>query len=194
MWMSRYSIPIEITYDQRKEFIGREFIKYLIETKYGITAKPRTLGNPVSNVILERIHHVLGSLVQTFNIQQTYVDKNDPWTSILASAAFVLFSTTSGPKCYIPGQLIFGRDMILLIKHRVDWEFIRHQKQTQINRGNTRKNKHRVDYDYKVRDKFMLLNHTEYKYETPYKGPFFDNTVFYQWHGNDLFQPWVGTD
>ena len=41
----------------------------------------------------------------------------------------------------------------------------------QINRDNARENKHRVDYDYKVEDKFMLTNHTVYKYETPYKGP-----------------------
>ena len=31
-WLSRYPRPIEITYNQGSEFIGREFIKYLIET------------------------------------------------------------------------------------------------------------------------------------------------------------------
>ena len=46
------------------------------------------------------------------------------------------------------------------------------EKQAQINKENARKNKHRVDYDYKVEDKFMLTKHTAYKYETPYKGPF----------------------
>ena len=39
-------------------------------------------------------------------------------------------------------------------------------------RNNSRKDKHRVDYDYKVGDKVMLLKHTGYKYETPYKSPF----------------------
>ena len=62
--------------------------------------------------------------------------------------------------------------MTFPIKHRVVWELIRQWKQTQINRNNTRENKNRVGYDYKVGDKFMLTNHTEYKYETPYKGPF----------------------
>ena len=59
--------------------------------------------------------------MRTFNVQQTYVDENDPWTGILAAAAFAIRSTTSRKKGYIPGQLIFGRDMILPIKHRVDW-------------------------------------------------------------------------
>ena len=58
--------------------------------------------------------------MQTFNISQTYVDKNDPWVGILAAAAFAIFSTTNGQKGYSPGQLIFGRDMILTIKHSVD--------------------------------------------------------------------------
>ena len=62
--------------------------------------------------------------------------------------------------------------MILPIKHRVDWELLPQQKQTKINIDNTRENKYRVEYDYKVRDKFMITNHTAYKYETPYKSPF----------------------
>ena len=62
--------------------------------------------------------------------------------------------------------------MILPIKHRVDWELIAQQKQTQFNRDNARENKHRVYYDYKVGDKFMLTDHTAYSYEMPYKGPF----------------------
>ena len=75
--MSRYPIPIEITYDQEKHLSGHEFGKSLIEEEYGITAKPRTLGFPIINAVLERIHHVLGNLLRNFNIQQTYVDKND---------------------------------------------------------------------------------------------------------------------
>ena len=42
----------------------------------------------------------------------------------------------------------------------------------QINKDNIHENRHRVDYDYKVRDDVMLTNHTVYKYETPYKGSF----------------------
>ena len=82
-------------YDQGKEFIGHEFRKYLIDTEYGITAKPSTSGDPMYNVILEHIHQVIGNLVQTFNIQQTYVDKNDSWTGILAAAAFAICPATN---------------------------------------------------------------------------------------------------
>ena len=79
------------------------------------------------NTIFERIHQVLGIVVRTFNLQQTHVDKNYPWMGILDEAAFAIISTTSRKKGYSPGQFIFGRDMILPIKHRVDWELIRQQ-------------------------------------------------------------------
>ena len=66
---------MEITYDQGSELIGHEFRKSLIEMKYRITDKPITLVYTMSNVIMERIHQVLGKLVRTSNITQTYVEK-----------------------------------------------------------------------------------------------------------------------
>ena len=77
----------------------------------------------------------------------------------MAAEEFAIFSKTIRQKVYSPGQLIFGRDMTLLINHRANWELIRQQKQTQVNRDNDRENKYRVEYDYKVGDKVMLTNH-----------------------------------
>ena len=114
----------------------------------------------------------------TFNISQTHVDKNYPWTGILTAAVFSILSTTNRKNGYSPGQLIYGRDMILLIKHTVDWELIRQLKQTQINKDNIHKNIHRVDHDYKVGDNVMITKHTEYKYETPYTSPFVTTQCF----------------
>ena len=41
----------------------------------------------MSNEVLEWIHQVLVNLVQTYNINQTYVEKDDPWSGILAAEA-----------------------------------------------------------------------------------------------------------
>ena len=87
-WLTRYPKPTKITYDQGSEFIGHEFRKFIIETEYGITAKPRTLVNPTSNAILKWIHQFLGNIVQNFNIKETCVDKDDPRLVILAAEAF----------------------------------------------------------------------------------------------------------
>ena len=75
----------------------------------------------MSNVILERIHQVIGNLVKTFNIKYTYVDEDDPWLGILAAAAFKIFSTEMFLKDYSLGQFVFGRDIILPIKYKADW-------------------------------------------------------------------------
>ena len=79
----------------------------------------------------------------------------------LDAKEFVIISTTKRLKFYSLGQLIFGRDMIIPIQHKVDWELICQLKQAQINKYNTRKNEQRVDDNYKVRDNVMLNKHTK---------------------------------
>ena len=68
--------------------------------------------------------------------------------------------------------MIFGRDMLLLIKHTVNWELICQRKQTHLNKYNISENIHRVDYNYKVGYEVILTKHNSYKYETPYTDPF----------------------
>ena len=63
--------------------------------EYRITVKPITLVNPINDEILKQIHQILGNLVPTCNITQTYDDKDDPWSGILAAAAFVILSTNN---------------------------------------------------------------------------------------------------
>ena len=84
--------------------------------------------------------------MRNFNITKTYVDKDDPWSGILAAESFSVCSTANSLKGYIPGQLLFGRDMIILIKHKVDWELIHQINQAHINKDNIRENNKRFDH------------------------------------------------
>ena len=52
---------------------------------------------------------------------QTYVDKDNPWLVILAATEFAIFVTKNRLKGYSPVQLLFGRDVIIPIKHNVGW-------------------------------------------------------------------------
>ena len=108
-------------FNQESEYIGHYFRKSLIKMEYRIISKPITSGNLTSNVLLEWIHQVLWNLVWKFNIAQNYVDKDDPWSGILAAAPFEICLPTNRLKVYSLGQLLFVRDMIRLIKHKVDW-------------------------------------------------------------------------
>ena len=92
----------------------------------------------MSNALMEQIHQVLGNLVRTYNITQTYIDKDDPWSGILAEAAFEIRSTTNRLKDYITGQFLSGRGIILPINLTMNWELIRQRKQMQINKDNIR--------------------------------------------------------
>ena len=102
----------------------------------------------------------MGNLVQNFEITQTFVDKDDSWLGILAAASFSIHSTKIGLKGYSLVQSLFGHDMILLIKHKVDCELICQRNQTQTNKNIIYENIKRVYQDYKVGDKVMLTNNS----------------------------------
>ena len=66
--------------------------------EYRMTFKPSTLVNPIYYAILKPIHQVLGNLVLMCNITQTYDDKDNPWSGILAASAFVISQQLIGVK------------------------------------------------------------------------------------------------
>ena len=113
--------------------------------------------------ILEIIHQVLGKLVCTYNIQETYVDDADPWMGILSAAAFVVISMYHTTKGKSPGQIVFGQDMILPINHVADWRYIRQSKQAQIDKDVICENTTIIDHDYVLGDKVITLNKLAYK-------------------------------
>ena len=49
--------------------------------------KPSTSYNLQSNGVIERVHQVLGNVVQTFEIEEKELDTNDPWGHFLSAAA-----------------------------------------------------------------------------------------------------------
>ena len=56
-----------------------------------------------------------------------------------------------------PGQLVFGRDMILHATHVADWECMRLQKQRKIDYNNLQENKSQIAHKHKIGDKAYLL-------------------------------------
>ena len=170
-WFMRYPWPTQVTYDRGSEFIGKDFQK-MIKEDYGITAKPITVRNPQANAIVERIHQVIANMICTFELEDNYLDEDDPWKGILSATAFAVRSTYHTTLQKLPGQLVFGRDMILNITHRANWEYIRQRKQERINKNNEKENKKRIPHNYQVGDLVLLKVGTENKYETPYSGPF----------------------
>jgi transposase InsO family protein len=88
-WFSRYPWPTQVTFDRSSKFIGQDFQK-MIKEDYGVKAKPITVRNPQANAIVERVHQVIGNNLPTFELENHYLDENDPWKGILSATAFAV--------------------------------------------------------------------------------------------------------
>jgi hypothetical protein len=57
-----------------------------------------------------------------------------------------------------PGAAILRRGMLFDIPFVADWHNIGEQRQSLTDHGNQHENAKRIDYDYKVGDKVLLIN------------------------------------
>jgi hypothetical protein len=57
-----------------------------------------------------------------------------------------------------PGAAIFRQDMLFDIPFVAYWRKIGEPRQSLTDRGNQRENAKRIDHDYKVRDKVLVIN------------------------------------
>jgi len=117
-------------------------------------------------------------MIRTFELQENYLDEDDPWAGILAATAFAVRSTYHTTLKATPGQLVFGRDLILNIKHVADWEAIKQQKQKKINYNNQRENNTRIPHTYEVGDLVLMRDKKARKLEMPHEGPYEITEVF----------------
>jgi hypothetical protein len=101
------------------------------------------------------------------------MDEKDPWRPFLSSAAYAIHSTFHTTLKATPGQLVFGRDMVLPIKFMADWGAIEQQRQNEMGRNNRRENASRISHDYKVGGKILQKKTGKHlrKLEAPRTGP-----------------------
>jgi hypothetical protein len=152
-WLCRYPRPEQIGFDNGSEF---KQVFSLTCKNYGIKEKPSTSHNPQSNGVIERIHQVVGNSLRTFQLETATLNDEDPWTPYLASVAWAVRSTYHTILSATPGQLVFGRDMVLPIQFQADWARIKLRKQETITKSNAQENAKRIKHDYKVGDKVLV--------------------------------------
>ena len=96
-----------------------------------------------------------------------------PWSEVLASIAYVIRSTYHTTLKATPAQLVFGRDMVQPVTYVAEWKLIRNRKQTLIDKNNIRENSTRVEFDYIVGQRVLLLNTDIHrKMDNPTQGPY----------------------
>ena len=161
-----------ITYDRGNKFLGQAFKNDPTEREYGIKAKCETTENPQSNSILERINQFIANLVHTFDLRNNHLDEDDPWSGILAATSFMVQSMYNTTFQATPGQLVFGRGMILNIPFIEYWEAIRLLKQNIIDNNNQLENKNCKLHTVIIQEKLLARNKKANKYEGLYMGPY----------------------
>ena len=124
------------------------------------------------------MHPVLGNMLSTKNLQKYDFDYMDPWGEPLASVAWVICSTHHTTLQATPGQLVFGRDMLLNLKSVAGWEAIRLKKRDE-GKNDSRENSLRIHHDYQVGDKVLITsNDIHRKLNCPIKGHYTINQVY----------------
>ncbi len=120
--------------------------------------KPTTVKNPRANGILECVHQVLGQMLCIAELDMANSVTPDDIDVFLDNAAWAICSTYHMVLKASPGTAIFGRDMLFDIPLMADWHKIEEQRQSLTDRGNQGVNAKRIDYNYKVGDKVLLIN------------------------------------
>ena len=135
-WLYRYPRPTIITYDRGNEFLVHAFKNDPIEKQYGIKAKCATTKNPQANSILEIFYQVIANRVCVYDLQNNYLDKDEPWSGILAAMASVVRSMCHTTLQVTPDQLVIVCDIILNTSFIADWKAIKLRKKYVIDKNN----------------------------------------------------------
>jgi hypothetical protein len=78
--------------------------------------------------------------------------------SFLDNAEWAIHTTYHTVITAYPGAAIFGCDMLFNIPFVADWHKIGEQSQSWTDRGNQCESAKCIDYNYKVRDKVIVIN------------------------------------
>ncbi len=108
--------------------------------------------------IFPRLSKVLGQMLRTSELDMADSVTPDDVDVFLDNAAWAIRSTNHTVLKASPGAAIFGQDMLFDIPFVADWRIIGERRQSLANCGNQRKNAKRIDYDYKVGDKVLVIN------------------------------------
>ena len=84
------------------------------------------------------------------------MDTNNPFEPFATAVAYAIRSTYHTTLKATPGQLVFGRDMILPVQYKANWAAITQSKQNMINKSNIKENKSRLPHECKVGDQVLL--------------------------------------
>jgi len=138
-WLTQYPWPTEIVMDKGREFALE--VADLLKSEYGIHHKIIASRNPQANSMIERCHQTLANMICTRQIRDKHnLDPEFGWSGVLAACRKAMSSTVHTTSRATPSQLVFGRDALLNVSFKADWQYIKELKQKLITQNNKREN------------------------------------------------------
>jgi hypothetical protein len=125
---------------------------------YGVNCKLTIIKNPQANALMERIHAVFTNMLRTAKLDMAKLVNASDIDIFLADAAWTICSTRHTVLKASPGAAIFGQNMLFGILFIPDWKKIGEHRQRQADLNTARKNKGRIDYDYKIGQEIFVWN------------------------------------
>ena len=134
--------------------------------EYGCVRKLITTRNPQANAMVERIHQVIGNMINSMQIRDSDSLGECGWQGIMAALRQAVRSAVHTTTRATPTQLVFGRDAILNVGFEADWQYIKDRKQHRILQNNAKENESRIVHEYQVGDRVMVRQKPNRKYGT----------------------------
>ena len=104
-----------------------------------------------------RIHGVIADSLRAMKLDTLHHDATTEH-SLLQAVAYGLRSTFHSSLQATPGQITFGRDMIIHSTYLANWKFIRYYQRKNTLYNNAKENRKRIQHDYQPGHNFSILN------------------------------------
>ena len=97
---------------------------------------------------------------------------------MLQAMAWAYRTTVSTSTGYAPGELTFGRDMIMNLCLHIDWASITQKRLALDQKSVLRENENRLEHEYKIGDKVLITKQDDERHsqckigDVPNTGPF----------------------
>jgi len=176
-WLCRYPPTSVVVYDNGGEFCGVEFQELI--SSYSIKGVPTTVRNPQANGCLERMHLTAADMMRTMTLEvneECQIRIDDAISTMIQAVAWGLRTTVSTVTQMSPGGAVFNRDMIFSFRMRADWEAVERKRNQLAIVGNNRENKKRMQYEYSVGEKVLIVRKSYERVrkigDVPTEGPF----------------------
>ena len=107
--------------------------------------------------MVERVHQTIHNMIAFMQVKsKANLDEEFVLTGMLSTIRAAMRATVHTITRTPPSQLVFGRDTMLNVLFKDNWQYIKDCKQKLILQNNERENAKRIPRTYNIGDKVMI--------------------------------------